>query len=69
MIPSGTDIRRMLAKARELKEAGPTLAESKELPDGLDDDPSHFEVRMRFLEGVEYALAWVLGERKEPPIA
>mgnify|MGYP001619089044 CR=1 FL=1 len=51
MNPSSTDIRRMLAQA---KEAG---------------KPNSLSGTYAYAAGVEAALAWVLGERKEPPIA
>lgn len=70
MTPSGTDIRRMMAKALEAME--PTVEEKAVLDvlhnHGIQDLPP-VELRTRYLAGVEAALAWVLGERKEPPIA
>lgn len=51
MNPSSTDIRRMLAKAQQ---------EKQRLFNAGDD------ISSVFAGGVEAALSWVLGERKEP---
>jgi len=60
MNPSGTDMRRMLAKAKEA------------FADGnydFDLTPEYRSARKAYAAGVEAALAWILGERKDPPIA
>ena len=54
MIPSGTDIRRMLAKALEAKEANDEIARRI------------YEPEDQYSRGVVAALAWVLGERGPP---
>ena len=63
-MPSGTDIRRMLAKAQETRETETRAFKAALLPAEAD-----CLLRYEYARGVEAALTWVLGERKEPPIA
>ena len=57
MIPSGTDIRRMLAKAQA------------KMGDVEGKTPIGAGMESAYATGVEAALAWVLGEQKDPPIS
>jgi len=61
MNPSGTDIRRMLAKAREEK--------ARLVKEDLVGHPYVAAPRAYYVDGVEAALAWILGEWRGPPIA